>query len=47
MSRLKASQGEKKDLKELAKKASDRMYQVARTSRDLEVLASGDPKKRT
>jgi hypothetical protein len=29
----------------MAKKASDRMYQVARTSRDLEVLACGDPKK--
>jgi len=29
----------------MANKASDRMYQVARCSRDLEVLASGDPKK--
>jgi hypothetical protein len=29
----------------MAKKASDRMYRAARTSRDLEVLVSGDPKK--
>jgi hypothetical protein len=29
----------------MAKKASDRMYQAARNARDLEVLASGDPKK--
>jgi hypothetical protein len=29
----------------MAEKASDRMYRVARNTRDLEVLASGDPKK--
>jgi len=29
----------------MAKKASDRMFRAARTSRDLEILASGDPEK--
>jgi hypothetical protein len=29
----------------MAKKASRDMYKAARTARDIEVLASGDPKK--
>jgi hypothetical protein len=29
----------------MAKKASNDMYKAARAARDLEVLASGDPKK--
>jgi hypothetical protein len=29
----------------MAKKSSNDMYKAARTTRDIEVLASGDPKK--
>lgn len=36
---------EMKRLEKYGQKASDRMYRAARTSRDLEVLASGVPKK--
>jgi hypothetical protein len=38
-------QDERRIGKITAKKASDRMYRAARNTRDLEVLASGDPKK--